>query len=282
MLKDLWHGWPLRKASAPEPLSELSVPVWHGAPDAAPAPVPLRPQVRGRGPIELKGVKKLVGFGRTQALVLKGIDAVFPRGRAIGILGGPGSGKSTLMQMLNGNYRPDGGTISHGMTVSWMMSGRDTFRKELSIRSNIRLLCTLYGAWAPDMIEAVKEIGKIRDRDLDTPINLLAADFTSRAAVSLCYAMDFDCYVSDDLLCGGPKNFRAYIKTLMLERQKTHSLIIATKNAASIRDLCDDFYILEDGVLKTYGSRRETFKAFTGLTLTRRLDPRGEADHDEQ
>lgn len=274
MLKALWHVLP-RRRPLPAHASEeagASVVTVHSRPGRA---------LRGEGPIELKGVKKTIGLRPTETLVLDGVDAVFPRGRAIGVLGGPGSGKSTLVELLTGNMRPDEGRVVHGMRVSWPLGARNIFRKDMSIRGNVRLLCMLYGAWAPDMIEAVKEIGKIRAQDLDTPIARLAPDFTIRASTSLCYALDFDCYVADEGLCLGSRVFRDNIKALVLKRQKTHSLIIVSKNASGIRDLCDDFYILEDGKIRTYGNRREAFKAFTGIALTARLDPRGEAGNDE-
>ncbi|WP_454916816.1 ATP-binding cassette domain-containing protein [Xanthobacter sediminis] len=277
MLKSLWHVLPRRRpapthATGPGEAAAASVASIHPA---------LGREVRGEGPIELKGVRKTVGLRSRGTLVLDGVDAVFPRGRAIGVLGGLSSGKSTLVEILTGNMRPDEGSVAHGMRVSWPLGARNMFRKDMSIRSNVRLLCTVYGAWAPDMIEAVKEIGKIRRQDLDTPVGRLAPEFTIRASTSLCYALDFDCYVADDALCLGSRVFRDQIKTLMLKRQKTHSLIIASRNASGIRDLCDDFYILEGGKIKTYGNRREAFKAFTGIALTARLDPRGEASDDE-
>lgn len=280
MLKALWHVLPRQRP----PLAH------HGeagaATDAGESPVvALRRDgeepLRGAGAIELRGVTKTVGLGSTETLVLKRLDAVFPRGRTIGVLGTAGSGRSTLVQLLTGNMRPDAGQVHHGMRVSWPLNARDIFRKEMTIRGNVRLLSALYGAWAPDMIEAVKEIGKIRAQDLDTPMARLAPDFTARASVSLCYALDFDCYVADDVICAGTKTFREYVKTLFLKRKKTHSLIIVTKFPNLVRELCDDFYILEDGIIKMYDNRLEAYRIFTGAPLNRRLDPRGEEGDDE-
>ncbi|MDQ0504469.1 ATP-binding cassette domain-containing protein [Xanthobacter agilis] len=283
MLRSLWHVLPRRRAAtAAEPrLQEAPPPVQEGRSSVVTLDQDRKPRVRGSGAIELHGITKTIGLRPRETLVLNGLDAIFPRGRAIGVLGAPGAGKTTLIQLLTGNLRPDAGRVIHGMSVSWPMSARDIFRKEMSIRANVRLLSTLYGAWAPDMIDAVKEIGKIRRQDLDMPIGELAPDFMIRASTSLCYALDFDCYITDDMLCLGARPFRDTIKELMLARQKTHSFIIASKSAPAIRDLCDDFYILEDGVIKTFGDRRATFKAFTGVALTARLDPRGEARDDE-
>lgn len=286
MLKSLWRIVPRRRShSRPEPLEAESAPGSEAPGEEGGSVVSFSKdrsgKLRGTGAIELTGVHKTIGLRPRETHVLKGATAVFPRGKAIGVLGASGAGKSTLLQIITGNTRPDSGEVVHGMSVSWPMSARDVFRKEMTIRGNIRLLSALYGAWAPDMIDAVKEIGKIRRQDLDTPVVNLAPDFSFRASTSLCCALDFDCYVTDDMLCSGTRQFRDTIKEFILERQKTHSFIIVTRAAAQIRDMCDDFYILEDGVIKTYGSRRETFKAFTGLALNARLDPRGEASDDE-
>ncbi|WP_234050643.1 MULTISPECIES: ATP-binding cassette domain-containing protein [unclassified Xanthobacter] len=276
MLKSLWHVLPRRRAKSP---SALAPQVEDATPGARVVPSGVD-RVRGRGAVVLEGVTKTIGLRPRQTEVLKGVDAIFPRGRAIGVLGEAGVGKSTLVQILTGNMAPDAGRVIHGMRVSWPLGARDIFRKDMTIRANVRLLSLMYGAWAPDMLEAVKEIGKIRTQDMDRPLAELVPDFTVRASTSLCYALDFDCYVADDQLCAGSRQFRDHIKTLILERQKTHSLIIVSKNAAAIRDLCDDFYVLENGIIKTYKNRREAYKVFTGVSLTARVDPRGEASDD--
>lgn len=279
MLKSLWHVLPRRRAKLPPvPMARDE-----GDTDGASAAIGVDPErrIRGEGALEIEGVVKTIGASPRQTLVLKGADAIFPRGRAIGILGASGSGKSTLIQILSGNLPPDAGRVRRGMRVSWPMNARDILRKDMSIRGNVRLMSLLYGAWAPEMIDAVKEIGKIRAQDMDRPLAELVPDFTARASASLCYALDFDCYVADEVLCGGSQQFRAHIKELMLQRQKTHSLIITTSMAHRIKDLCDDFYILEDGVLKTYQNRREAYKVFTGKALSSRLDPRDEERDDD-
>ncbi|MFG1480146.1 ATP-binding cassette domain-containing protein [Xanthobacter sp. V4C-4] len=282
MLKALWHALPRRRQALARPAEG---PREDGAGAEVSSVVALRREgrdhLRGEGAIELRGVRKALGRRPKETQVLTGVDAIFPRGRTIGVLGAAGAGKSTLVHLLTGNTRPDQGQVVHGMRVSWPMSARDIFRKEMTIRGNVRLLSALYGAWAPEMIDAVKEIGKIRGQDLDTPINKLAPDFMIRASTSLCYALDFDCYVADDNLCGGSKTFREYIKALYQERQKTHSLIIVTKNAGAIRDLCDDLYILEDGIIKTYENRLDAYRIFKGAALNRQLDPKGEEGDDE-
>ena len=44
--------------------------------------------------------------------VLRGIDLAIPRGRLVAIMGGSGSGKTTILRLIGGQLRPQAGTIS--------------------------------------------------------------------------------------------------------------------------------------------------------------------------
>lgn len=283
MLRSLWRHLPARRLQLPR----FGVDAFHPGPqanddvDGTRLPVPSQSVLRGAGSIELHGVTKALGLGRRSLPVLNGVDAIFPRGRVVGIMGLPTSGKTTLVNVLTGNLAPDSGRVVRGMNTSWSTSARDIFRRELTLRQNVQILSTIYGMWAPDMLEAVKEIGKIRRQDLDRSLVELAPDFASRATVSLCYAMDFDCYVADEVFCAGTKHFKEYMKGLFFERKETHSIIVVTKNIAPFRDICDDMCILDGGVIRTFGSRADAMNAFKELVRAKALDPESDTDKDE-
>lgn len=229
---------------------------------SAPPPVEAGEGLRGTGPIMLRNVTMNFGTGRKPAFVFENANAVFPQGRAIGVLGAQGSGKTTLVNLLNGNAIPTSGAIARGMSVSWPIAARDILSKPLTIRSNIRIISGLYGAWPPDMIEAVREMAKIRAQDMDKSFLDLVPDILSRVSVSLCLALDFDCYVADETWCSGSRSFRDHVRELLLERKKTHTLIFVTKNLQSVRDMCDDFYVLHDRGLRTFASKGDAIRAF--------------------
>jgi len=51
--------------------------------------------------------------------VARDINAVFPTGTSVALLGRNGAGKSTLMQMIGGSARPDSGDIQISGSMSW-------------------------------------------------------------------------------------------------------------------------------------------------------------------
>ncbi|MBS0350031.1 MAG: ABC transporter ATP-binding protein [Proteobacteria bacterium] len=51
-------------------------------------------------------------FSRSGRPIFKGIDIDVPRNKIIGIMGPSGTGKTTLLNLIGGRYRPDSGTIS--------------------------------------------------------------------------------------------------------------------------------------------------------------------------
>ncbi|HET9749345.1 MAG TPA: ABC transporter ATP-binding protein [Casimicrobiaceae bacterium] len=70
-----------------------------GAATAAPSP---------RIAVRLTGVT--FGYDRRRP-VLSGIDLTIPRGRLVAIMGGSGSGKTTILRLIGGQLRPQAGTV---------------------------------------------------------------------------------------------------------------------------------------------------------------------------
>lgn len=66
-----------------------------------------RPEVM----MELRNVSKAFGEGDQRMVVLEGFNATFEKGRVTSIIGGSGSGKSTVLKLMIGAYKPDSGQI---------------------------------------------------------------------------------------------------------------------------------------------------------------------------
>jgi capsular polysaccharide transport system ATP-binding protein len=212
--------------------------------------------------IVFNSVTKFAGDDPKKRVVFQDLDFTVSKGEAVGVLGHPKSGKTTFINLVNRNTNPNAGTISHGMSVSWPIASRQTFNKMLSIRTNIRFIAEMYGAWIPDILERVIEMAKIRRGEMDRPIRQVADDTHSRAVFCLCLAMNFDCYVADENLFIGNRAFRVYAHKLIQDLRGRSSLVIATKNIQLIRDYCDSYYVLQDGALVAYPNSSAAIRVF--------------------
>ena len=50
-----------------------------------------------------------LAFG--QRTILSGLNMAFPHGKVVAIMGGPGSGKTTILRLISGMLRPQSGRI---------------------------------------------------------------------------------------------------------------------------------------------------------------------------
>jgi phospholipid/cholesterol/gamma-HCH transport system ATP-binding protein len=52
-----------------------------------------------------------VDFSYDRRPILQGVDMVFPRGKVVAIMGGSGTGKTTLLRLIGGQLKPDRGEV---------------------------------------------------------------------------------------------------------------------------------------------------------------------------
>jgi energy-coupling factor transport system ATP-binding protein len=84
--------------------------------------------------IEVKNVSYLNGKGTPfEKKALDDVSVSFEKGKITGLIGHTGSGKSTLVSLLNGLYKPDSGCVLH--------DGQDIWKnpKEINIIKILRL-----------------------------------------------------------------------------------------------------------------------------------------------
>ena len=97
-------------------LAENAAPPPEDRPFREPKPEPERPAF-----LEVRGLSfRFDGAASAEGPVLDGVDALFPRGTWSAVVGRTGSGKSTLVQHLNGLYKAQSGQVLlEGSALPW-------------------------------------------------------------------------------------------------------------------------------------------------------------------
>lgn len=180
--------------------------------------------------------------------VARDVNAVFPSGISIGLLGRNGAGKSTLMQMIGGSMKPDSGNIQITGSMSWPVGFAGSFHPDLTGRQNIRFIARVYGVDTDELIIFVQDFAELAGH-FDLPFRSYSSGMKSRLAFGVSIGIPFDTYLVDEVTSVGDALFRLKSRTVFRKRMRSAGSVVVSHSMAEIRILCTAGAVLEDGEL---------------------------------
>jgi capsular polysaccharide transport system ATP-binding protein len=183
--------------------------------------------------------------------VLDGVSLEIKKGEKVGILGRNGSGKSTLIRLLGGVEKPDSGKIMRTMSVSWPLAFSGAFQGSLTGLDNLRFICRIYGTSIEDKIPFVEEFTEL-GKYLREPVKTYSSGMKARLGFALSMAIEFDCYLIDEVMAVGDKRFHDKCRHELHEKRKDRSLILVSHVPGEMRRYCDIFYVFRRGRLSRF------------------------------
>jgi capsular polysaccharide transport system ATP-binding protein len=201
--------------------------------------------------IELKDLCKEYHTRQGRRRVLDGINLRVNRGEKIGILGRNGAGKSTMIRMISGAELPTSGKIRRDMTVSWPLAFGGAFQGSLTGMDNLRFICRVYGADAKAAEPFVQEFSEL-GYYLREPVKTYSAGMRARLAFAISMAIEFDCFLIDEIVAVGDSRFHEKCHHELFERRRDRALIIVSHDPVYIREHCDHAAVLVQGKLHNF------------------------------
>lgn len=190
-----------------------------------------------------------LGSGRKH--VLKGVNLVVKQGDRVALLGRNGAGKSTLIKLLGGVEMPTSGKITRDMTLSWPLGFAGGFQGSLTGYDNAKFIARIYDRDYKEMrefVEAFTELG----RQLAMPVKTYSSGMRARLAFALSLAIEFDCYLIDEIILVGDQNFQRKCHYELFEKRADRSMILASHSTDIVRQYCNRAVVLNDGHAETY------------------------------
>jgi capsular polysaccharide transport system ATP-binding protein len=201
--------------------------------------------------IRLDRVTKQYLANRGLKTVIKNASFTIAPGEVIGILGRNGAGKSTLVRLLSGAERPSSGVLERTMRVSWPLAFGGGFQGSLTGEDNIRFICRIYDANVKQVIKFVDEFAEL-GKDLKEPVKTYSTGMGSRLAFAISMAIDFDCYLIDEIIAVGDSRFHKKCLDELFVNRKHSAKVIVSHQEELIRSYCEKIAIIEDGVVTMY------------------------------
>ncbi|MGF6381313.1 capsular polysaccharide transport system ATP-binding protein [Paraburkholderia atlantica] len=211
--------------------------------------------------IQLENVSKVYRTRQGRRTVLDKINLRVEKGEKVGILGRNGAGKSTMIRMVSGAELPTSGSIVRGMSVSWPLAFGGAFQGSLTGMDNLRFICRIYGADAKIAEPFVHEFSEL-GYYLREPVKAYSSGMRARLAFAISMAIEFDCFLIDEIIAVGDSRFHAKCHHELFERRKDRSLIIVSHDAGYIREHCDRASVLIEGKLYNFESIDDAYTCY--------------------
>lgn len=190
-----------------------------------------------------------LGSGRKQ--VLHDVNLVVNRGDRVALLGRNGAGKSTLIKLLGGVEMPTSGKIQRHMSLSWPLGFAGGFQGSLTGYDNARFIARIYDRDYKEMRAFVEDFTEL-GRQLKMPVKTYSSGMRARLAFALSLAIEFDCYLIDEIILVGDQNFQRKCHFELFEKRADRSMILASHSTEIVREYCNRAVIIDGGRATTY------------------------------
>ncbi len=198
--------------------------------------------------ISLEHVSKTYPTRHGPVNVLNDVNLIVRPGEKVGILGRNGAGKSTMIRLISGAERPSAGVIRRDMSVSWPLAFGGAFQGTLTGLDNLRFICRVYGTSATEKIESVQEFSEL-GRYLREPVKTYSNGMRARLAFAISMAVEFDCFLIDEIVAVGDARFAAKCQHELFEKRRDRAMIIVSHSPDYVREHCQRAAVLVDGKL---------------------------------
>lgn len=183
--------------------------------------------------------------------ILRGVNFKLEPGQKAGILGRNGSGKSTFVRIVAGAESPTTGTVRHGMRVSWPIAFSGGTAGYMTGLDNLKFICRVYGVDYKKALPKVEDFAELGPY-MREPVRTYSSGMTARLSFALSMAIEFDCYLIDEVMAVGDKRFQDKCQVELFEKRADRSLILVSHVPGQIKKHCNLFFVMRDGILHRF------------------------------
>ncbi len=201
--------------------------------------------------IEVVNLTKIYPTRSGRHVVLDGVNLTVQAGEKIGVLGRNGSGKSTLIRLLSGAERPTAGQVRRHMSLSWPLAFGGAFQGTLTGLDNLKFICRIYGVDYRQKVDYVEDFAEL-GRFMHEPTKTYSAGMRARLAFAISMAVEFDCFLIDEIISVGDARFHAKCQQELFEKRSDRAFVIVSHEAHNIREHCTKAAVLHDARLFSF------------------------------
>jgi teichoic acid transport system ATP-binding protein len=211
-----------------------------------------------------KRVLTSVASSKTTLHAVKGVSFVVNRGEVVGLVGGNGSGKSSLIRVIAGLQKPAQGAVWASSTPA-MLSINGTMIRALSGSRNIRLSLFALGMSKAEVASRYNQVVKmtgLKDA-IHRPIKTYSSGMQARLKFAIAMSRTPEILLIDEALGTGDGKFANKSSQLLSDmKENAGAVLMVNHSRNAITNSCDRVLWIEKGELKADGPTAEVMELY--------------------
>ncbi len=216
--------------------------------------------------IEFDNVSKTYERRGLSRRVLDRLSFRIEPGESLAICGANGAGKSTLLRLIGGVEHPTSGQIRRMMRTSWPIGFASCFHAAMTGADNARFIARIYQHDEAQVLAFVEDFAQLGVY-LDQPVETYSSGMTARLAFGVSLAIDFDCYLVDEVTGAGDVRFRRRCEAELLARRDRATLIMTSHDPYTLELYCKRGAVLYAGALTFFDTVTEACEVHHALQM---------------
>ena len=212
--------------------------------------------------IKIEKIRKAFG----EKKVLDGIDLEIEKGEIFGLLAPSGAGKTTLIKILTGQLKAEGGTSFVNGMDSRNLTGAECRKfgimmdnfglyDRLSCYENLKVFAGIYGIGKEKIYEVLEAVGLADSAKKSA--SALSKGMSSRLRLARVLLHNPEIIFLDEPTSGlDPATAEEIQRLILAEKGKGRTIFLTTHNMAEAEFLCGNIALLDGGKIVEYGNPR--------------------------
>jgi capsular polysaccharide transport system ATP-binding protein len=201
--------------------------------------------------ISLDRVFKYYQSHGTTKIILDHVSMNFREGSSYAVMGINGAGKSTLMRLLAGTELPNAGHVHRRSRISWPLGFGGGLHPKLTGRENVQFVARIYGQDVRRTIRFVEDFAEL-GAYMDVPLSTYSSGMAQRLAFGLSMAVEFECYLIDEVLAVGDARFQQRCHEEFSRRRSRSDIIMISHSIPMLKEYCSRGVVLANGILHIF------------------------------
>lgn len=196
---------------------------------------------------------------------LQNVSFNLPRGKAVGLLGKNGCGKTTLLRIIAGLIKPTTGGVETRGRIAPLLSLGAGFNPVLSGRENVYINMSVLGLTTEEIDERYESVVDFAEIGyaMDAPLQSYSSGMQARLGFSCAIHTNPDILLLDEVTVVGDMQFqRKCEKKLRQIREGGTTFIVVSHSAAQIHALCDFAVYIKQGIMHSQGNAKEVIEQY--------------------